>query len=79
MPGSGDPNVTDVRENLFLVPGVTLRLTRNLDKDRGFVNGAIGRVLDRLDEELSGMLRKSMTCAFWVEISQFLDFLFSAC
>ena len=47
-PRSGDPNVTDVRENLFLVPGVTFRLTRNLDKDRGFVNGAVGVVRDVL-------------------------------
>ena len=29
-------------------PGVTIRLTRNLDKDRGFVNGAIAVVCDIL-------------------------------
>ena len=33
---NGDPIVADV--------GLCIRLTRNLDKDRGFVNGAIGRI-----------------------------------
>ena len=63
-PPAGDPKVTDVREKLFLVPGVTFRLTRNLDKDRGFVNGAVGRVLTKLDEDKRGSLRKSMTFFF---------------
>ena len=39
----GDPNV---KGSMRIVPreGVWLRLTRNLDKARGFVNGAIGQV-----------------------------------
>ena len=30
--------------------GMRVRLTRNLDKDRGFVNGAIGTVISMLSE-----------------------------
>ena len=31
-------------EQLFIAPGVVVRLTRNLDKERGFVNGATGTI-----------------------------------
>ena len=38
-----DPNVGESLD-FYAHPGVVFRLTRNLDKDRGFVNGAIGVV-----------------------------------
>ena len=38
----GDPDYGPYR--IALRPGMTFRLTRNLDKKRGFVNGAIGQV-----------------------------------
>eukprot|EP00959_Pyramimonas_sp_CCMP1952_P093360 1954140-Pyramimonas_sp.AAC.1 len=31
-------------QRLFIAPGVVVRLTRNLDKERGFVNGATGTI-----------------------------------
>ena len=45
----GDPKV----QSLNIVPrkGVHIRLTRNLDKDRGFVNGALGVVHEVLSKE----------------------------
>ena len=43
----GDPKVDAGR--IVLRPGLYLRLTRNLDKDRGFVNGAIGVIQHVLD------------------------------
>ena len=36
----GDPNAEG--EAMVLQPGMRVRLTRNLDKDRGFVNGNTG-------------------------------------
>ena len=42
----GDPKVNAGRINI--TTGVMLRLTRNLDKGRGFVNGAIGEVYAEL-------------------------------
>jgi ATP-dependent exoDNAse (exonuclease V) alpha subunit len=38
----GDHKVS--RNPVYVRPGILIRLTRNLDKDRGFVNGAIGSV-----------------------------------
>ena len=38
----GDPNASAGR--LFIKPGLRIRLTRNLDKSRGFVNGAMAAV-----------------------------------
>ena len=42
----GDPKVNAGRINVSI--GVMLRLTRNLDKGRGFVNGAVGEVYAKL-------------------------------
>ena len=47
----GDAKVAKGR--IYVAPGVVVRLTRNLDKDRGFVNGAIGVVVDVLHQEVS--------------------------
>ena len=38
-------------DRLIIQVGMRLRLTRNLDKDRGFVNGAIGWVVQILNKE----------------------------
>ena len=43
----GDPKAG--AGNIFAKPGLCLRLTRNLDKERGFVNGAIGVITTVLD------------------------------
>ena len=42
-----DPNAG---KNGYIVirPGITIRLTHNIDKERGFVNGAIAVVVDVL-------------------------------
>ena len=40
----GDPKVQS--GPVYAKPGLMVRLTRNLDKDRGFVNGAIGEIVD---------------------------------
>ena len=42
----GDPDYGHIR--MIIRAGMWLRLTRNLDKDRGFVNGAIGQVQEVL-------------------------------
>ncbi|CAK0887643.1 unnamed protein product [Prorocentrum cordatum] len=42
-PLCGDPKVAG-KERQFIAPGVVVRLTRNLDKERGFVNGANGTI-----------------------------------
>ena len=46
----GDPKVH--AGPVYAKPGVMIRLTRNLDKDRGFVNGAIGEVVDVLSDRV---------------------------
>ena len=38
-----DPNAGEV-SRFYASPGLLVRLTRNLDKGRGFVNGAMGTV-----------------------------------
>ena len=45
------PQVVSGTEKLFVAPGVQIRLTRNLDKDRGHVNGATGTIEKVLDDE----------------------------
>jgi len=46
----GFPTDPDVGKNGYIVirPGITIRLTKNIDKERGFVNGAIAVVVDVL-------------------------------
>ena len=46
---SGEPRLRTGR--IVLKKGVVLRLTRNLDKAHGFVNGGLGEVEEVLDEE----------------------------
>ena len=44
--GKGFPTDPNQGESMFFYasPGVVVRLTRNVDKDRGYVNGAVGVV-----------------------------------
>ena len=46
----GFPTDADVGKNQHIIirGGITIRLTRNIDKERGFVNGAIAVVCDVL-------------------------------
>ena len=46
----GFPTDPSVGKNGYIVirPGITIRLTKNIDKERGFVNGAIAVVVDVL-------------------------------
>ena len=46
----GDPKVG--AGGICARPGLAIRLTRNLDKDRGFVNGAIGTIVDVFTPEV---------------------------
>ena len=43
---AGDPDYGSIR--MVIRPGMWVRLSRNLDKDRGFVNGALGQVQELL-------------------------------
>ena len=43
-----DPNVGGKKSYIVIRPGITIRLTRNIDKERGFVNGATAVVVDVL-------------------------------
>ena len=45
------PQVVSGTEKLFVAPGVQIRLTRNLDKERGHVNGATGTIETVLDPD----------------------------
>ena len=42
-----DPNV-GMNGYIVIRPGITIRLTKNIDKERGFDNGAIAVVVDVL-------------------------------
>ena len=47
--------LTRTRAMFYASPGVVVRLTRNVDKDRGYVNGAVGvvrRVLSRDESDI---------------------------
>ena len=46
----GDPKVQ--AGPIFVKEGLFLRLTRNLDKPRGFVNGALGEVVHKLSDAI---------------------------
>ena len=48
----GFPTDPNVGKNGYIVirSGITIRLTRNIDKERGFVNGAIAVVCDMLED-----------------------------
>ena len=48
----GFPTDPNVGKNGYIVvrPGITIRLTRNIDKERAFVNGAIAVVVDVLED-----------------------------
>jgi len=48
----GDPNVK--AGIIFIQPGLWIRLCRNLEKTRGFVNGALAQVVDVLSKDRSG-------------------------
>jgi len=50
---SGDPNAS--AGTMFIKKGLWLRLTRNLDKSRGFVNGALGQVVELLSSNSRGV------------------------
>jgi hypothetical protein len=49
----GDPNAKAGK--MFIKPGLWVRLTRNLDKSRGFVNGALAQVVEVLSEDAIGV------------------------
>jgi len=50
---NGDPNARAGK--MFIKPGLWVRLTRNLDKTRGFVNGALGQAVDVLCQDNVGV------------------------
>ena len=61
-----DPNVGK-EQKIIVRPGITIRCTRNIDKERGFVNGAIAVVHDVLvDYDPSDGQR---TCIFIAKLS----------
>ena len=61
-----DPNVGK-DQKMVVRPELTIRLTRNLDKDRGFVNGAIAVVVDVLVDYNPSEGRH--TCIFTARLS----------
>jgi hypothetical protein len=58
-----DPNVGK-EGKIVLRPGITIRLTRNMDKERGFVNEAIATVCDILQDynPIRGKQRLHLYC-----------------
>lgn len=48
----GDPSCGKEQENLVFCEGMRVRLTQNLDKDRGFVNGAVGVIYRMLRQDV---------------------------
>ena len=50
---SGDANASAGK--MFIRSGLWIRLTRNLDKVRGFVNGALAEVMTVLSEDRTGV------------------------
>ena len=50
---NGDANARAGK--MFIKVGLWIRLTRNLDKRRGFVNGALGQVVDLLSQDAVGV------------------------
>ena len=61
-----DPNVGK-GQKMVVRPGITIRCTRNIDKERGFVNGAIATVVDVLVDYNPSQGRH--TCVFTARLS----------
>ena len=60
---NGDPNANAGK--LYIKPGLRVRLTRNLDKTRGFVNGAMATVESVLCKPPSYYTGSSVVIVDW--------------